>query len=371
MTNQQYHLSKSESTLIPVTLLTGFLGSGKTSVLNHLVCQPEMSDALVIINEFGEMALDHELVAHSTENLVMEMSSGCVCCSIRGDLVQTLRDITWRYVRNGKRWFQRVLIETTGLADPAPIIHTLITHLQIARKYKLDGIVSTVDAATGINTMNQYQEAVKQAAMADILLLTKADLVTKDQYDVILNRLDKINPAAPRFEVINGEITAQKVLNLGLFNAEDKTPNVKRWLKQEAYSESESHEHNLEHNHKHHNHSAHDSHDDHHHDISRHDDYIRAFCFTIEQPIPENILTDWLELLKDFVGSKILRVKGILNIEGKENPLALHGVQHIFHPTAPLPGWTNEDHRSKLVFITYGVSRNVIEKTFNIFGKYE
>ena len=137
--------TESPSSLIPVTLLTGFLGSGKTTVLNHLVRQPELADALVIINEFGEMALDHLLVAHSTENLVMEMSSGCLCCTIRGDLVKTLRDITWRFSRGGQRQFRRVLIETTGLADPAPIIHTLMTHPQIAPKYRLDGIVTTVD----------------------------------------------------------------------------------------------------------------------------------------------------------------------------------------------------------------------------------
>jgi len=159
--------------LIPATLLTGFLGSGKTTVLNRLVRQPEMADALVIINEFGEMALDHMLVAHSTENLIMEMGSGCVCCSIRSDLVKTLRDIIWRFSRDGRRQFQRVLIETTGLADLAPIIHTLMTHPQIAHKYRLDGIVATVDMATGMQTLNQHPEAVKQAAMADVLLLTK------------------------------------------------------------------------------------------------------------------------------------------------------------------------------------------------------
>ncbi len=371
MTNQPDSPSEPASTLIPVSLLTGFLGSGKTTLLNHLVRQPELADALVIINEFGEMALDHMLVAHSTENLVMEMSSGCVCCSIRGDLVKTLRDITWRYSRNGQRWFRRILIETTGLADPAPIIHTLMTHPQIAPKYQLDGIVATVDMAAGMHTLDQHREAVKQAAVADALLLTKADLVTDEQRTALLRRLDAINPAAPRWEVRNGEIAAQKVLNLGLFNTKGKPPDVARWLSEEAYAESESHGHAHEHHDHSHDHpDPHEraqAHDD--HDVNRHDDHIRAFCFTVEQPIPEETLADWLELLMSFVGSRILRVKGILNIEGNARPVVVHGVQHIFHPPVTLPAWPSEDRRSRLVFITHGVSRDVIEKTFHTFAE--
>ncbi|MBK1700330.1 CobW family GTP-binding protein [Thiococcus pfennigii] len=368
MTQQDPFLSAdSAPSPIPVTLLTGFLGSGKTTVLNQLVRQPELADALVIINEFGEMALDHMLVAHSTENLLMEMSSGCVCCSIRGDLVKTLLDITWRFARGGQRQFGRVLIETTGLADPAPIIHTLMTDPRIARRYRLDGIVATLDLATGMNTLDQHPEAVKQAAMADALLLTKADLTTDTQCAVLLRRLDGINPAAPRWEARNGEIAAQKVLNLGLFTAEGKAPDVARWLSEESYAAPSLHGHaheHQDHGHDHdvHDHPAHDPH--HHHDVNRHDDKIRAFCFTVEQPIPEQTLEDWLELLMSFVGGRILRVKGILNVEGNAQPLVLHGVQHIFHPPTTLPAWPSEDRRSRLVFITHGVGRDVIEKTF-------
>ena len=153
---------RQQSDRIPVTLLTGFLGSGKTTVLNHLVQKPELSNALVVINEFGEEALDHALVAHSTENLVMEMSSGCLCCSIRGDLVKTLRDVAWRFSRNGQRQFRRVLIETTGLADPAPIIHTLMTDAKIAPIYKLDGIVTTIDMASGSGTLDQHKRRLNK-----------------------------------------------------------------------------------------------------------------------------------------------------------------------------------------------------------------
>ena len=354
--------------LIPVSMLTGFLGSGKTTLLNNLVQQPEMADTLVIINEFGEMSLDHTLIAHSTEQLVMEMSSGCICCNIRGDLAQTLRDITWRYTRNGERWFRRVIIETTGLADPAPIIHTIMSHPQVASKYRLDGVISTVDMALGMHTLNEHQEAIKQAAVADALILTKADLATDEQRSALLTRLDAINPAAKRWQISNGEIAAEKLLNLGLFNTASKSPDVVRWLQEEAYTDSELHSHDHHMSHEDHNHGGHksDGHR-HHHDVNRHDDHIRAFCFTIDQPIPDYILSEWLGILTDFLGNQILRVKGILNVEGKSQPVAIHGVQHIFHPLSTLPAWPSDDRRSRLVFITHDVDRATIQQTLNNF----
>ena len=367
--------TQSPSERIPVTLLTGFLGSGKTTVLNQLVRQPELADALVIINEFGEMALDHMMVAHSTENIVMEMSSGCLCCTIRGDLVKTLRDITWRFSRHGQRQFSRVLIETTGLADPAPIIHTLMTHPQIAPMYRLDGIVTTVDLATGSDTLNKHPEAIKQAAMADVLLMTKADLTTDVQRAALCERLKAINPAAPRWDVRNGEIAPAKILDLGLLSPDSKTPDVVRWLKEEAYAEDgHSHAHHEDHGHDHdhgraeqHPHEEHEGHEHHRDDVNRHDDHIRAFCFAVDEPIPDDLLTAWLDMLMSFIGSNILRVKGILNVEGQEQPVVIHGVQHIFHPPVSLPAWPSEDRRSRLVFITRDVGRAEIEATFYAF----
>lgn len=358
-------MNPSTPSLIPVTLLTGFLGSGKTTVLNHLVRQPELADALVIINEFGEMPLDHMLVAHSTENLVMEMSSGCLCCTIRGDLVQTLRDIAWRFSRNGQRQFRRVLIETTGLADPAPIVHTLMAHPRVADRYRLDGIVVTLDLATGHTTLDRHPEAVRQAAIADCLLLTKADAADADMRDALLRRLASINPAAPRWEVRHGEISASKVLDLGLFSTEGKAPDVERWLREEAYTD-DAHDH---HHGDEHGHDAPDAHHhhDHRHDINRHDDHIQAFCFAVDEPIPEEILAAWLDVLLGFIGADILRVKGILNIEGSDKPMVIHGVQHIFHPPVTLPAWPDEDRRSRLVFITRDVNRTAIEETFRAF----
>ncbi|KND59596.1 putative metal chaperone, involved in Zn homeostasis, GTPase [Candidatus Burkholderia verschuerenii] len=354
------------SSRIPVTLLTGFLGSGKTTILNHLVQQSELADALVIINEFAAIPLDHQLVAHSTDNVVMEMNSGCLCCTIRGDLITTLRDIHWRFSRGGQRQFDRVLIETTGLADPAPIIHTLMTQAEVATRYRLDGIVTALDLATGSGMLDVHPEAIRQVAMADVLLLTKGDLITPRQRSALERRLDSINPAAPRLDVPNGVVAPDGLLNLGFFSTDGKTPDVKRWLREEAYAdthtagvEHDGHDHSEDHSGLHHGHDT--------HDVNRHDDHIRAFCFSLNEPIPEVVLAAWLETLLRFAGSNILRVKGILNVEGHDRPYVIQGVQHIFHPPMSLPAWPDDDHRSRVIFITRDVNRQAIEETFDAF----
>jgi G3E family GTPase len=356
--------SVSDRPLVPVTLLTGFLGSGKTTLLNQLVQQQLMSDTLVIINEFGETALDHLLVTHSRENLIQEMSSGCLCCTIRGDLVKTLREISIKYFQDGERRFNRVLIETTGLADPAPIIHTLMVDPQVSNRYQLDGIVTTVDMATGQQTLDNHPEAIKQAAVADCLLLTKADLVSLEDQQALVDRLDVINPAATRYFVDQGQIEAEKLLNVGLFSTQGKAVDVERWLKEEAYRSSSEHGHHREHSDHDHKHSHGDMHHQHHHDVNRHDDHIRAFCFSRAEPIDEDDLNEWMELIMLMSGSNILRVKGILNIKDREQPMVIHGVQHIFHPPLLLPNWPDGNRHSRFVFITKHISQESIEKTF-------
>lgn len=372
-----------ETELTPVTLLTGFLGSGKTTLLNQLVRQPTLARTLVIINEFGEIGLDHLLMSPVAEDNMIEMSSGCLCCTIRGDLVETMRDAHWRYQVGGESRFDRVVIETTGLADPAPIIHTLMSVGAIARRYRLDGVVATIDLTSAEATLDAQPEAVKQAAMADCLLLTKRDLVNPEQAAALEQRLQRINPAARRLEARHGQVAAADILGLGLFSTNAKIPDVARWLNEEAYAQARdphaSHSHHSpqqagtagdsgQHDHQDHDHYHDHDHDHGHaHDVNRHDDHIQSFAILVDQPIPDAMLDAWLDLLLAMCGQDMLRIKGILNVCGRAKPIAIHGVQHLFYPPIELPGWTSEDRRSKLVFITRDVPRAVIEETLEAF----
>jgi G3E family GTPase len=366
--------------LIPVTLLTGFLGSGKTTLLNHLVRQPELARTLVIINEFGEIGLDHLLMSRVADGSVVEMSSGCLCCTVRGDLVSTLKDAHWRYSRAGERQFDRVVIETTGLADPAPIIQTLMSVGVITRRYRLDGVVATLDLTTAGQTLDTQPEALKQAAMADCLLLTKADLATPAELAALEQRLDRINPGARRLRVQNGAAPAGALFGLGLFDASGKTPEVARWLNEEALLDGPGS--GSDGGHHHHHHHSHDNDNDndeehrhlgHHHgdhdhgDPNRHDERIRAFCVVIDEPLAEGMLDAWIDLQLSLSGPDMLRIKGILNLRGRPRPVVIQGVQHIMHPPVELPEWPGDDQRSKLVFITRDIPRETIEASIGAF----
>ena len=329
--------------LIPVSVLTGFLGSDKTTLLNHLVGSPEMSRALVIINEFGAVGLDHDLIARSNEDLVVEMMGGCLCCTIRGDLAATLHDAPWRFARDGRCWFDRVVIETTGLADPAPILHTLMTDERLQTLYRLDSVIATVDAATGMATLDRQEEALKQAAVADRIVLTKTDLVSEAEVDILAARLWSLNPAAPIMPVLNGVTDYARLFDAGLYNPATKSHDVQRWLAAERYEAPHAH---LRHRHHH----------DHHHDVNRHDDRIRAICLTFDTPLKAEAFERWLDILTMFKGADVLRVKGIVNLEGMELPVVVHGVQHLFHPPVMLDAWPSGDRRTRLVFIVRDIS---------------
>ncbi len=328
---------------IPVSVLTGFLGSGKTTVLNHLVRDPAMSRALVVINEFGAVGLDHDLVARSNEDLMVEMMGGCLCCTIRGDLLRTLRDAPFRFARDGKCWFDRVVIETTGLADPAPILHTLMTDDHLQTLYRLDGVITMVDSATGMATFDMQEESLKQAAVADRLLLTKTDLSSEDDIRALEARLRTLNPAAPIVRVVNGVVEATRLFDAGIYNPATKSNDVQRWLNAEAYEDHERHG------------DDHGDHHHHHHDVNRHDDRIRAICLTFDQPLKDSAFDRWIGILTTFKGPDVLRIKGIVNIEGLDRPLVLHGVQHVLHTPVPLDAWPSEDRRTRMVFIVRGM----------------
>lgn len=317
----------------------------KTTVLNRLVCDPAMSRALVVINECGAVGLDHDLVTRSTEDLVVEMMGGCLCCTIRGDLVRTLRDAPFRFARDGKCWFDRLVIETTGLADPAPILHTLMTDDHLQSLYRLDGVITTVDAVTGMATLDAQEESVKQAAVADRLLLSKTDMASELDIRALEARLRTLNPAAPIFHVIDGLVDAKHLFDAGIYNPETKSNDVQRWLNAEAYESDHHHAHEHGHEHGHaHEHGQ-------HHDVNRHDDRIRAICLTFDAPLKDTAFDRWIGILTTFKGPDVLRIKGIVNIEGLDRPLVIHGVQHVLHTPVALDAWPSEDRRTRMVFI--------------------
>ena len=337
--------------LIPVTLLTGFLGSGKTTVLNHVLKQPDMAATAVIVNEFGEVGLDHLLVERSSEDVVL-LNSGCLCCTVRNDIVDTLTNLFVDRVKGKVPFFTRVAIETTGLADPAPILHTLMTEPIVAARYMLDGVVTTVDAVNGAGTLDRQPEAVKQAAVADRLLLTKTDLAEPAAQQAFEARLALLNPSAPVIRVAQGAVDPALLFNLGFFDPVTKGVDVQRWLRDEAFAGPE-----------------HD-HDDGHPDPNRHDDRIRAFCITRERPISWGVLSGWLDGLATMRGDDLLRFKAIVALSDRpDQPVVLHGVQHLFHTPVLLPQWPGEDRRTRMVFITRDLRQAAIEATLTALEK--
>ena len=342
---------------IPLSVLTGFLGAGKTTLLNKLLKHPALAGTAVIINEFGEVGLDHLLVEYVSDNMVL-LQSGCLCCTMRGDLVDALETLL-RDLDNRRCAFSRVVLETTGLADPAPVLHTLMSHPYLLLRYRLDGVVTVIDTCNGEATLDAHAEAVKQAAVADRLVLTKTDIATAEQRDALVARLRALNPAAPVRDAAAGEAAPDRLFGGGLYDPDKKIPDVRRWLAAEAYA---AHDHT---------HPVHDHGHGHDHarlDRNRHDDHIRSFVIVADRPIPGGTLEMFLELLRANHGASLLRMKGIADVaEMPDTPLVVHGVQHVFHPPARLERWPDDDRRTRLVFITRDLPERTVRDLFEAF----
>jgi len=312
---------------LPVSLIAGFLGSGKTTLLNRLVQRPDMADSAVIINEFGEIALDHLLVAPVAGEAVV-LASGCLCCAVRGDLEDTLRRLLVERDAAAIPAFARILIETSGLADPAPVVQLFLNNPLLGRYLRLDAVIATIDAVNGRAALEGHWEARKQAAIADRLLVTKADIARPAETARLMRVLQGLNPTATIHPVLYGAIEPAALFGVGPFDATARADRI---------YEREGEEH-------------------------PHDHAVNAFCLSAETPLDWAKFHDWLGKLRAAHGERLLRVKGVLDIAGEDGPIAVHGVHHTFHPPVALPRWPDGERHSRLVLITSGLDKDIIER---------
>ncbi len=323
---------------IPISVISGFLGSGKTTLLNHLLSHPKMADTAVIVNEFGEIGFDHLLIEQAIEDTVL-LENGCVCCSIRGDLVDTLLSLLRQVEKGDIPSFARAAVETTGLADPAPVLQTLMSDPRLAGKFTLHRVVATIDAVNGASQLDEFPEAVKQASIADELFLTKADLVSTDGVVTLKTRLVTLNPIAPITPVAHGAIEPDHI-----FAANSA---VHPELPRDLLDELRNIEGGNPHRHRH--------------------DGISAFSIVRDDPLPWPVITGWLESVVSLRGADLLRIKGLVNVVGRPRPVVIHGVQHVFHPPTELATWPDDDRRTRLVFIARLIDRAAMENTLDAF----
>ncbi|MGH3092517.1 MAG: CobW family GTP-binding protein [Gaiellaceae bacterium] len=310
---------------LPVTLVTGFLGSGKTTLLSRLLGRPELGETAVIVNELGEVAIDHHLLRRVDERTVL-LASGCLCCTLRGDLADELRDLLSRRTRGEIPAFRRVLVETSGLADPAPILNTLLAEPVVRHHFEPGAVLATVDAVNGLGQLERERETVKQVVVADRLVVTKTDVADRGEVARLEERLRALNPAAEVLEVSFGEVEPAVLLAAG-----NGDPRELRISKEPAHGGD-----------------------------------LQPFVLFLERPVDWTAFGIWLTMLLQARGNDVLRVKGLLNVGGP-GPVVLNGVQHVVHPPEHLEAWPDEDRRSRIVFIARGIAKREVEESLAAF----
>jgi len=343
-------MAPEETAFIPVNVITGFLGSGKTTLLQRLLAAPQLADTAVLVNEFGEVGLDHHLLRRLDDEIVL-LQSGCLCCTIRGDLSAAMRDLYSKRERGEIRPFRRLAIETTGLADPVPILSTVMAEPVLRHHFRLGNVVTTVDAVNGLAHLERQEESAKQAAVADRIVITKTDIADGATVRELRGRLARLNPAAPQLETAPGvPVDPDSLLTRDLYDLAGKAEEVRRWLAIESQKPlaATSHHHHL--------------------DVNRHDARIHSFCLRLQRPLDWTAFGVWLTMLLHCHGADVLRVKGMLNVAADSGPVVIHGVQHLVHPPDHLPQWPSDDRSTRVVFIVRGLSRDLIERSLAAFA---
>jgi G3E family GTPase len=322
---------------IPLTVLTGFLGAGKTTLINRLVRQPELAGTLVLVNEIGEIGLDH-LLMEQVEGDVIALAGGCLCCTVRSDLIDTLEDLLLRRDEGEIAPFERVILETTGLADPIPVLHSLIVHPYISLRFALDGVVTVVDAVTGHGAL-QHEEGRRQVAVADRIVLTKTDLPEADEAG-IRARLSELAPGAVVLDAACGGAVPSRLFDIAPWTATGKGAAVAGWLAAEASGQSEGHS-----------------------------EGIRTTTIWSDAALPPIAFSMFVDLLRSTHGAKILRLKGLVRAtDDPERPVVIHGVQHLFHPPYRLDSWPDEDRRTRIVVIAHDLDAALVARLYDVFA---